>query len=207
MNEKPSEGVIRRVPGKRTLFATTAVAAAVIAALHVGMPTQDANAAVAPVDKNIPPASVQIAPPSFAELIEAVQPAVVSIVSSRSINQGMTNSDQKFEWPEGTPFQKFFEEHFKQRMPEGMPTPRMQGMGSGFIVDPEGYIVTNHHVIDGAGEIVVILHDGTRHEATIKGRDPKTDLALLKIQAPEELPYVRFGKVTGWSTQFWCAFL
>ncbi|MCK5363026.1 MAG: Do family serine endopeptidase, partial [Gammaproteobacteria bacterium] len=55
------------------------------------------------------------------------------------------------------------------------------------------YIVTNNHVVEGAGEITVILHDGTRHTAKIKGQDPKTDLALLKIETSEELPYVRFG--------------
>jgi serine protease Do len=188
-----SEGVSRRVTGKQTLFATTAVAAAVIAALHFGMPAQNANAAVAPVDKNIPPASVQIAPPSFSKLIEAVQPAVVSIASSHPMPRGMMRHGPKFEWPEGSPFQKFFEEHFKNQLPEGMPRPEMQAMGSGFIVDPQGYIVTNNHVVAEAEEITVILHDGTRHEATVKGRDPKTDLALLKIEISEELPYVRFG--------------
>ena len=193
MNGQRSEGVSRRVTGKQTLFATTAVATAVIAALHFGMPTQNANAAAAPVDKSIPPASVQIAPPSFAQLIEAVQPAVVSIASSRSFPEGMMNFEEKFEWPEGSPFQKFFEEHFKNRIPEGMPSPEMQGMGSGFIVDSDGYVVTNNHVIAEAEEITVILHDGSRYEAKVKGRDPKTDLALLKIEASEELPYVRFG--------------
>jgi len=193
MNGQSSEGVNKRISGKHTVFATTAVAAAVIAALHFGMPAQNANAAVAPVDQNIPQASVQIAPPSFAKLIEVVQPAVVSIASTRTMPQGRQNFGQNFEWPEGSPFQKFFEEHFKGQVPEDMPAPEMQGMGSGFIVDPEGYVVTNNHVVAEADEITVILHDGSRHEATVKGRDPKTDLALLKIETTEELPYVRFG--------------
>jgi serine protease Do len=193
MNGQRIDSVSRRVTGKQTLFATTAVAAAVIAVLHFGMPTQNANAAVAPVDENIPPASVQIAPPSFANLIEAVQPAVVSIASSRSMTPGMMKNMPKFDWPEGSPFQKFFEEHFENQIPEGMPSPEMQGMGSGFIIDAQGYVVTNNHVVAGAGEITVILHDGTRHQASVKGRDPKTDLALLKIETSEELPYVRFG--------------
>lgn len=193
MNKQPGSGAGRRVPGRQTLFATSAVAAAVAAALHFGVPTQNANAAAAPLDQSIPPASVQIAPPSFAALIEAVQPAVVSIVSNRPMNEQTMNPGEQFEWPEGSPMQKFFEEHFKQGIPRGMPSPPMQGMGSGFIVDPQGWVVTNNHVIDGAGEVTVILHDGSRHEAAIKGRDPKTDLALLKIESSKELPFVRFG--------------
>jgi serine protease Do len=193
MNGQRSESVNRRVTGKQTLFATTAVAAAVIAALHFGMPLQNANAALAPVDENIPPASVRIAPPSFSALIEAVQPAVVSIASSHTMNQRTMNRMPRFEFPQGSPFQKFFEDQFKGQFPEGTPDSEMRAMGSGFIVDPDGYIVTNNHVIDGAGEITVILQDGTRHTATLEGRDPKTDLALLKIEAAEELPYVRFG--------------
>ncbi len=196
MNGQRSEGVDRRVTGKRTLLATTAVAATAIAAiatLHFGMPARNANAALAPVDKNIPPASVQIAPPSFATLIEAVQPAVVSIASNRQMSGRMMRDAPRFEWPEGSPFQKFFEEHFKGQTPDGMPNSEMQAVGSGFVIDPDGYIVTNNHVIEGAGEITVILHDGTSHPAKVKGRDTKTDLALLKIEASKELPYVRFG--------------
>lgn len=193
MNGQPSKGANRRVSGKQTLFATTAVAAAVIVALHLGMPAQNANAAVAPVDQNLPAASIQIAPPSFSKLIEAVQPAVVSIASSRTMSRAMMPQMPNFEFPEGSPFKKFFDERFKSQGPESAPESEMQAMGSGFIVDPEGYVVTNNHVIDGAEEITVILHDGSRHEATLKGRDPKTDLALLKIETSEELPYVRFG--------------
>ena len=193
MNGKPNESVNRRITGKQTLFATTAVAAAVIAALYLGMPSQNANAAVAPVDESISSTTVQIAPPSFANLIEAVQPAVGSIASSHFGPRRTMPQAPDFELPEGSPFKKFFEEHFKGQIPEGRPNAEMQALGSGFIIDPDGYIVTNNHVIEGAGEITVILHDGTRHTAKVKGQDPKTDLALLKIESPEELPYVRFG--------------
>jgi len=196
MNGQRSESVNRRVTGKQTLFATTAVAVAAtvaIAALYFGMPAQNANAAVAPVDESIPTGSVQIAPPSFSNLIEAVQPAVVSIASSHSVNPQTMNRMPRFDFPEGSPLQKFFEDQFKGQIPEDTPDRAMQAVGSGFIVDPDGYIVTNNHVIEGAGEITVILHDGTRYTATLKGRDPKTDLALLKIETSEELPYVRFG--------------
>jgi serine protease Do len=186
MNEQRSNRVDRRGNGKRTLFATTAVAAAVIVALNFGIPAQNAHAALEPVDESIAPGSVQIAPPSFAKLIEAVQPAVVSIASDRPMDRRMMRH-------QGSPLQKFFEEQFKGQSPESMPNARIQAVGSGFIVDPDGYIVTNNHVIKDAGEITVILQDGTRYTAKVKGRDPKTDLALLKIEAPEKLAYVRFG--------------
>ncbi len=196
MNGKPNQSVGRRVTGKQTLFATTAGAAAVIAALHLATPSQNANAAVAPVDTNIPAASVQIAPPSFAKLIEAVQPAVVSIASSHAGGERLMGQVPEMEFPEGSPFKKFFEDQSKRHGPRGRQGHQgreMQAMGSGFVIDPEGYVVTNNHVIEGAGEITVILHDGSRHTAVVKGRDPKTDLALLKIDSDEELPYVRFG--------------
>ncbi len=193
MNGEMNQSANRRVTGKQTLFATTAIAAAVIAALHLGMPSQNANAAVAPVDANIPSASVRIAPPSFANLIEAVQPAVVSIASSHTVGDASRGQMPELEFPEGSPFKKFFEDQFKGRKPHGRPGGEMQAMGSGFVIDPDGYIVTNNHVIEGADEVTVILHDGSRHKAEIKGRDPKTDLALLKIESEIELPYVRFG--------------
>ncbi len=85
-------------------------------------------------------------------------------------------------------FRRFFEEHGHRGMPE-----RVQGQGSGFIVDPSGFIVTNYHVVDGAREVTVRLSDGTQHKAQVKGTDEKTDLALLKIDAGKALSYVQFG--------------
>jgi serine protease Do len=72
-------------------------------------------------------------------------------------------------------------------------TPQQRALGSGFIVDPAGYIVTNNHVIDGAREVSVTLSDGTEHRARVIGRDDKTDVALIKIDAGHDLPYVAFG--------------
>ena len=129
MNRQRSESVSRRATGKQTQFATTAVAAAalvVMAALYFGASAQNANAAMAPVDENIPTASVQIAPPSFSNLIEAVQPAVVSIASSRSMNPQTMHRMPRFDFPEGSPFQKFFEDQFKGPIPEDTPDRTMR---------------------------------------------------------------------------------
>jgi serine protease Do len=76
--------------------------------------------------------------------------------------------------------------------PSGHPH-RMQSLGSGFIIDPEGYVVTNNHVIEGADEITVTLQDNTTLKATLVGHDDRTDLALLKVQSDKPLPAVKFG--------------
>ncbi len=143
---------------------------------------------------------VQYGPPSFADLAERVEPAVVSItVSGKTDVAAKMNGQQhqRPQFPEGSPFGEFFEQ-FRNRAP-GMPggdnsaQREFQGVGSGFIISPDGYVVTNNHVVEHATEIGVILQDGTRYEATIKGRDPKTDLALLKVNTDESLPYVELG--------------
>jgi serine protease Do len=98
----------------------------------------------------------------------------------------------------GTPgpdnFEDFLRRFFERQsynVTSGAPT--FQGMGSGFIIDAEGYVVTNNHVIEHASEIAVTLNDGTRLDAELVGSDPKTDLAVLKVESDEPLPYARFG--------------
>ena len=96
------------------------------------------------------------------------------------------------EFPEGSPFRDFFEDFFQRRLPQQQP-PRSRSTGSGFIIDETGFIVTNDHVIEDAGLIEVTLAEGEKLPAEIIGRDPKTDLALLKIESEESLPFVEFG--------------
>jgi len=143
-------------------------------------------------------ASLQQHPGSFSELIKRVRPAVVSVATTG--NGSMPNGMQQFQFnmpdlPEGSPFGEFFQ-HFFDNMPqspEGDQRYETRGAGSGFIISDDGYIVTNHHVIDDADKIEVIMNDGTRFKAAVKGIDSKTDLALLKIESDETLPYVAFG--------------
>jgi serine protease Do len=135
-------------------------------------------------------------PGSFADLVERASPSVVTVLSKTEVtaeNQPFAGSP--FEnLPEGSPFRDFFKQF-------GMPGGPMQGgpqqqqeprvgraLGSGFIVDGSGYIVTNNHVIDHATEIKVALQDGSEYPAELVGRDEKTDLALLKIEAERDLP-------------------
>ena len=134
-------------------------------------------------------------PESFADLVKAVKPAVVNIsISGRSPKRG----PQPFRgpgFPEGSPFSDFFREHFGGPNMGGRsgPAPEFRAVGSGFIISADGLVVTNNHVIEHAEEIDVVLQDGTRYSATVQGRDPKTDLALLQMDADTDLPYVELG--------------
>jgi len=137
--------------------------------------------------------------PSFAGLVEAVKPAVVNISVSgrRVLETGMGSSNSPTpqpQSPQGSPFDEFFGRFF-----DGQPRPdresgrEFSGMGSGFIIDPAGYVVTNHHVIKDATQITVTLNDGTRFDGTLVGHDDKTDLAVVAIEAEEPLPYLELG--------------
>ena len=123
-------------------------------------------------------------PDSFADLVESLSPSVVSIAST-TVVRDTGPQDQIPRFPEGSPFDEFFKEYFdreNRRSPSQRP---MIGLGSGFIIDKSGIIVTNNHVIEGADEITVILSDQKEFSAELLGRDPKADLAVLKIN-PEE---------------------
>jgi serine protease Do len=130
-------------------------------------------------------AHARSAPESFADLVEQVIPAVVNVSSTQKVpqNQQMQDLDEMFR-------------DFLDRR-EGQPAPRPprggSSLGSGFIIDPAGYIVTNNHVIEDAEEIMVLTHDNEELKATIVGRDEKTDLALLKVDAKRPLPALKWG--------------
>jgi serine protease Do len=133
-------------------------------------------------------------PGSFADVIEHVSPAVVNITVSKVETASPTGF--QFSVPPGMRGQEFQFEDFFGRCGEGergqAPQRRSEGQGSGFIVDASGYIVTNNHVAGDAEEIAVTLHDGRKFSATLIGRDARTDLALIKIDA-SGLTAVAFG--------------
>ena len=160
-----------------------------------------------------PSAFARSAPDSFADLAEKLLPAVVNIATTTKItdaNRGDPDLEELF--------RQFFD---KQRRGQGQgqgqggdqngdqngdngdqngdsggadaPPREVTSLGSGFIIDPTGYIVTNNHVIEGAEEITVRMQDNVEYKARLIGHDPKTDLALLKIDAPKPLPYVEWG--------------
>ena len=136
------------------------------------------------------PVAAAEAPASFADLAEKLLPSVVNI-STTQVIKTQTPPDIP-QAPPGSPFEDFFREFFDRNAPER--SRRATSLGSGFIIDSSGLVVTNNHVIAEADEIFVILQDNERFEATLVGRDPKTDLAVLKIEAGRELPAVGWGK-------------
>jgi len=132
-------------------------------------------------------------PEAISDVAEQVIDAVVNVSTKQSVDMNNTMP----ELPPGSPFEQFFEDFMKKRGQngQGQPQPprRVSSLGSGFIVDPAGYVVTNNHVISDADEISVILNDGTTLKAEIVGRDTKTDLALLKVKTDHPLKAVKFG--------------
>ena len=127
--------------------------------------------------------SVKAIPDSFADLVEELIPSVVSIASTTIIKNQNDPSMPRF--PEGSPFDEFFKDYFDNEQRKSPSKRPMVGLGSGFIVDKSGIIVTNNHVIEGADEITVIMHDQREFTAELLGRDPKADLAVLKINPSE----------------------
>jgi len=134
-------------------------------------------------------------PDNISDVAEAVIDAVVNISTRQTVDLSSNTMPQL---PPGSPFEEFFEEFFKNRRgPNGAPgqTPRrVNSLGSGFILDASGLVVTNNHVIADADEITVILNDSTNLKAEIVGRDTRTDLALLRVQPNgKTLKAVKFG--------------
>ena len=116
---------------------------------------------------------------SFADLVEDLVPGVVSIASKTIIKNDFEQQMPRF--PEGSPFDEFFKDYFERENPQSPSQRPMIGLGSGFILDESGIVVTNNHVIEGADEISIIMHDQTKFTAELLGRDPKSDLAVLKF--------------------------
>ena len=144
--------------------------------------------------------------PSLSPLVKKVMPAVVNISVEQSADvadeSGGSGPDPQLgpDSPEGSPFgqapfDQYMRRFFGERGMPGTPSPRTQAvaLGSGFIIDPSGLVVTNNHVVDGGKKVTVVLQDGSKHAAKILGRDPKTDLALLKIDVGHSLPYLPWG--------------
>ncbi len=135
----------------------------------------DARGTIPPM---APPAA---APASFADLAERLEPAVVNVRVTK-LGPAVTSPF------EGTPFEDFFRQSPGQQRRQ-----RIQGAGSGFVISPEGFIVTNNHVVEGAREVKVTFASGDEYAAKVVGRDSKVDLALIKVEPKGSLPSVTLG--------------
>ena len=146
---------------------------------------------------------------SLADLADSVMDAVVNISASQVVEEKQASADSKTMpvLPPGTPFEDMFQEFFKRHMQEQqgkkggggdddvMPhSRRSSSLGSGFIIDPSGIVITNNHVIEGANEITVILTDGHKLKAEVIGKDSKVDVAVLQVKPDAPLKFVKFGE-------------
>ena len=133
--------------------------------------------------------AAQARPDSFADLAEKISPAVVNITTSTTV-AGRTGPQGIV--PEGSPFEDFFREFQDRGGNESAPR-QTSALGSGFVISEDGFVVTNNHVIDGADEILIEFYSGEELPATVIGKDPNTDIALLKVETGEPLQFVSFG--------------
>ena len=173
-------------PTRRRRALTALALAAILAAPATGV--------LAEIDPPRAPALAQ--PASFADLAAKVKPAVVNIATVGKRTGGKGHEFEGPRFPPGSPFEDYFRRFFEpqsQGDSHGSAPAEVRALGSGFIIDAGGLVVTNNHVIEGADEITVVLDDGTRYRATLRGHDAKTDLALLEIKADSPLPHLSWG--------------
>ena len=168
----------------RTLVAA-AVSAALVGAVAVAEPWSPANAAAGAGT------TMTTMQGGFADLVSEVRPAVVNVQVTRAIRPA---AESRMRWRSpGMELPEFFR-HFRGMPEPAIPgIPRAEGVGSGFVVDASGLIVTSNHVVKGADSVTVTFQNGQKLEARVVGADPKTDLALLEVDAVRPLPAVEFG--------------
>jgi serine protease Do len=179
--------------------------AAAVAALLAGGAVQTGIMAPAPAHAELRSLSQPIAMPSFADVIDRVKPAVVSVrvkVQNVAAREGGPRTQQFAmpDLPEGHPLERFFREFRDRQQGEQRPNlrgeqPRRfgQSQGSGFFISADGYLVTNNHVVENGAEVQVVMDDGRTLDARVIGTDPKSDLALLKVDGGNDFPFVKLA--------------
>ena len=137
-----------------------------------------------------------VALPDFTKLVEQVKPAVVSVRVKELAPADVLSENEAPNPLEGTPFEKFFHDFGPQNGEHWHSThPRpVEAQGSGFFISPDGYIVTNNHVVDHAKDVEIVLDNGDTLKAKVVGTDPKTDLALVKVDSDKKFPFVTLAK-------------
>jgi serine protease Do len=169
-------------------------------AQHTTIPT---TAASSPSSVTPAAAPAATALPNFVDLVQAVKPAVVSIRVKSEVTPQVTADDGGGSPFEGTPFERFFRQFGQPGQDQGRdqrqgrgPSQHFyaQGQGSGFFVSADGYVVTNNHVVANAVKVDVVMDDGTALTAKVVGTDPKTDVALVKVEGRRtDFPFVAFA--------------
>ncbi|HEY3582280.1 MAG TPA: trypsin-like peptidase domain-containing protein, partial [Pyrinomonadaceae bacterium] len=171
-----------RYPGAR-FRVNILLSLAVIVFSFALVSAQSGLASLKPSDSPAPAVANSGIATSYADLVSRVSPAVVTIRSTER-----ARAAQQYPFMDDPMFRQFFGD----RMPQQQTPQRVEGVGSGVIVNSDGYILTNHHVVDGATEVKVELTDGRTFTAKLVGSDPPSDLAVLKIDA-RDLPTLQLG--------------
>jgi len=204
MNQPDQSSVTKQ--GSRKLKAVAVTTAALIAVGALGFALgQDMRFASAEPAQTAPTAQTPLgaAPLSFADIAQKVTPAVVSISvkGDSEVSENDLNIPGLPDLPEDSPlydFFKQFEKRFGQGQLNGKGHPAhphlTMAQGSGFFISPDGYLVTNNHVVEDAEDISVTLENGDKFPATVVGADARTDIALLKVRASQQFPYVKFSE-------------
>jgi serine protease Do len=132
-------------------------------------------------------------PAGFADLVARVKPAVISV--RVNIDEPNPTMSMDRNGDDNTPFDQFFRQFGFPNLPNGMPQGhhKITGEGSGFFISADGYAVTNNHVVDHAKSVQVTTDDGSKYTAKVVGTDPKTDLALIKVDGKSDFAYVKFA--------------
>ncbi|MTH98941.1 Do family serine endopeptidase [Roseibium sp. RKSG952] len=202
MQDLQSQSAAKKTSGRRKaglLAGVMALGLAGALSTQTLVPNQEALADPVRVDAQ--------APADFSDVVKSVQPAVVSVRVKQEVQPRMMNYGGKQgggldgffgDLPEGHPLERFFrqfgeEGQGKQQAPKQQPRRYGMSQGSGFFITDDGYVVTNHHVIDKGTEFTVVTDDGEEYDAKLIGADQRTDLALLKVDADEEFTYVKFA--------------
>jgi serine protease Do len=182
-------------PGRRPTLRAALLGAAAVVALTGGL----ANGLSAPAfAATATEASPAVSPSSFADVVERVRGAVVSVKVKITETADSDDDGDMPQFAPGDPLERFF----KRFGEKGAPSERRgkphasQAQGSGFIISSDGYVVTNNHVVEHAADVALTMEDGKSVQATVVGTDKKTDLALLKIKEPGSYPHVNFASVT-----------
>jgi serine protease Do len=139
------------------------------------------------------PAFAQAKPASLADLVDSVAEAVVNISATQTVEE--KDAEALPQLPKGTPFDDMFEQFFRNHGQNGdAPRPhKSSSLGSGFVIDASGIVITNNHVVGDANDIMVIFTDGRKLKAEIIGKDPKVDVAVLRVKSDKPLKTVKFG--------------
>ena len=181
-------------PGSPRLLSSVAAALLFATALTTSVALMPATPVQAETQGAIDPSR------GFSELVDRVMPSVVSVqvkfANASAEDGGDQNPQANPDGPDNSPFRDFFRQFPQFRNGQPFEAPRGPGMaqGSGFIISADGYAVTNNHVVQNADEVSVKLNDGTEATAEVIGTDPKTDLALIKIKADKNLPFVKLSE-------------